>query len=327
MSETQTAAPAAPASQQDNNLGDESAIVDAAEAIANGSNADDSNSAPEAIAADAADKKPETNTKKKLKLKVNGKDLEEEIDFNDDARLTRALQKEKAFDRASEELSTLKKQFSGLVEALKGDQIIDILKELGHDVDKLAEGHIQKLVDHAKKSPEQVEREKMEMELKSLKAEKENAVKEKEERELENIRNQMASEIETDINTALDKAQTILPKRNAKIVRAIAANMLFAMQNGYTNVKVGDIIPIVEAEYKRDLKELFDVLPEDTIESLVGQDNLGRLRKKRINTKKAQTLTANQMAKETGEKGRRDSDNSKSKKTSYKNFFSMHDEE
>lgn len=328
MSETQstpTSAPEASAAAAE-------ASVDAAnaEALEDGADETDEVEGEEGLAqellakAAEAEKKP-VSTKKKLKLKVNGKDLEEELDFNDDARLTRALQKEKAFDSASEELSSLKKQFSGLVEALKGDQVIDILKELGHDVDGLAEKHIQRLVDDAKKSPEQIEREKMEVELKTLKAEKEKAVKEKEERELENIRNQMATEIETDITAALDKTETILPKRNPKIIRSIAANMLFAMQNGYGDVKAQDVIPLVEAEYKRDLKELFDVLPEDTIESLVGKDNLGRIRKKRINTKKAQTVTANQIVKETGEKSNREETGKK--KIGYKNFFSMRDDE
>ena len=260
--------------------------------------------------------------KKKLKLKVNGKELEEEIDFNDDARLTKALQKEKAFDAASQELSTLKKQFSGLVEALKGDQVLDVLRQLGHDVDSLAEKHLTALVEEAKKSPEQLKQEQMEKELKSLKEEKERLAKEKKDRELEAMRNQYAQEIENDISTALESVETILPKKNPKIIRSIAQNMLFAMKNGYPEVTAKEIIPIVEAEYKRDLKELFDVLPEDTIEALVGKNNFDRVRAKKIAAKKATTKTANQIVKETGKTKETDENSQNARKKSYRDFFS-----
>lgn len=331
MSETQItpaapAAPVAPATPNDSaelkGEANKDAINAQADSMLDGD--DDATDEIAEAAADEATKAEEKALKKKLKLKVNGKELEEEIDFNDDARLTRALQKERAFDSASQELSNLKKQFGGLVEALKGEQVFDVLRELGHNVDDLSEKHIQRLVEEAKKSPEQVEREKMEAELKQLKKDKEQLAKEKEEKELETVRNQMASEIENDITNALDKTDTILPKRNPKIIRSIAANMLFAMQNGFNEITAKDVIPLVEAEYKRDLKELFDVLPEDTIESLVGKENLGRIRKKRINTKKAQTVTANQIAKETGEKSNKN-DKDEGPKKSYRKFFSYID--
>jgi hypothetical protein len=287
---------------------------------------DDSEESSEESAEEVAQKEKEAKKaadalKKKLKLKVNGKEVEEEIDFNDDERLKRALQKEKAFDSASQELSQLKKQFAGVIEKLKGDQVLELLKEVGHNVDSLAEKHIEKLVEQAKKSPEQIAREQMEAELKTLKEEKEKITKEKEEKELESMRNQFATEIESEISSALDKADTILPKKNPKIIRAVAQNMLFAMQNGYTDVKVSDVIPLVEAEYRKDLKEIFDVLPEDTIEMLVGKNNLDRLRKKRIKSKKVQTQTANQLIKETGTSKPTEEQDS-ARKRSFKKFFS-----
>lgn len=266
-------------------------------------------------------KKKEEALKKKLKLKVKDKEFEEEIDWNDDARLTKAFQKEKAFDAASQELANMKKQFGGLIEALKGDKVLDVLRELGHDVDGLAEKHLTQLVEEAKKSPEQVQKEKMEAELKSLKEEKTRLSKEKEEKELESIRNQYATEIENDITKALDKAETILPKRNPKIVRAIAQNMLFAMQNGYPQVKASDVIPLVEQEYRKDLKELFDILPEDTIEALVGKPNLDRLRKKRLAKNNVKTETAKQIVQETGHTKETEAEANKRKKN-YRDFFS-----
>lgn len=321
-------APAEGAENATNNAeGQSTASVSAQDSTVNSTDdiddvADDMLDADGAAKTDPKDKKKEDNLKKKLKLKVKDKEYEEEVDWNDDERLTRAFQKEKAFDSASQELSGLKKQFGSLIEALKGDQVFDILRELGHDVDGLSEKHLTRLVEEAKKSPEQVEREKMEAELKALKEEKQKLSKDKEAKELEAIRNQYATEIENDITKALDSAQTILPKRNPKIVRAIAQNMLFAMQNGYPDVKASEVIPLVEEEYRKDLKELFDILPEDTVEMLVGKNNFDRVRKKRLANKGKTTQTANQIVEETGKTKKTEEADSNSKKKGYRDFFS-----
>jgi hypothetical protein len=67
---------------------------------------------------------------------------------------------------------------------------------------------------------------------------------------------------------------------------------------------------------------LFDILPEEAIEMLVGNNNLDRLRKKRI--AKAPPMTARQAAVDTGDSAmsKQRSDESKdSKKMSYSDFF------
>ena len=258
--------------------------------------------------------------KKKLKLKVDGEEFEEEIDFNDEDRLKRALQKEKAFDKRSQEMAQLKGQINDFVKALR-ENPGDVLRDMGHDLDELAYNHLQRQVEEAKKSPEQLAQEKMEKELADLKAEKEKLAKDREEAELEKLRNEHATKIENDINSALGKADTVLPKDSPWVLRKVAETMLFASQNGFPEVSAEQVIPYVEKQFMSDLQKMFDVFPEDVIEKVVKKQNLDRVRKRRVNKRKQDisTKTAKQVVKATNNKAP-DSSEPKSKKT-YKDLF------
>lgn len=240
------------------------------------------------------------NMKKKLKLKVDGEEIEEEIDFNDEDTLKRHLQKAKAFDKRVSEYTGFKKQVDQLMEMLQKNPA-SVLEQLGHNIDELAEGHLKRRIEEAKKSPEQLKQEKMEKELKDAQEEAKRLKKEKEDAQLEKMRNEHAATIEKDIQSALEKAETILPKKNPWVIREVAKTMLLAMNNGYPNVSVSEVIPLVEDQFKNDLKSMFDIFPEEIIEKVVGKNNLDRIRKKRIKESKP-TTTANQIAKATNNK-------------------------
>jgi hypothetical protein len=240
------------------------------------------------------------NMKRKLKLKVDGEEIEEEFDFADDERMKRELQKARAFDKRAPEYANFKKQVDQLMEMLQKDPT-SVLSQLGHNIDELAEGYLKRRIEEAKKSPQQLAQEKMEKELKEARSESEKLKKEKETAELEKLRNEHASMIEKDIQSSLEKAETILPKKNPWVLRQIAQTMLLAMKNGHPEVKVSDVIPFVETQFRDDLKSMFDIFPEEVIEKVVGKNNLDRIRKKRIKEQKP-TQTANQVVKSTANK-------------------------
>lgn len=240
------------------------------------------------------------NMKKKFKLKIDGEEVEEEIDLADEDRLKRELQKARAFDKRSPEFANYKKQVDQLIEMLQKNPA-SVLEQMGHNIDELAEGHLKRRIEEAKKSPEQLAREKMEKELKDAQEEAKRLKKEKEDADLEKARNEHAAVIEKDIQSALEKADTILPKKNPWVIREVAKTMLLAMNNGYPNVSVAEVIPLVETQFRDDLKAMFDIFPEEVIEKVVGKNNLDRLRKKRIKAQK-ETTTANQIAKATNSK-------------------------
>ena len=282
---------------------------------------DDSLQSDDAIdAAEAAGEisaKEANQLKKKLKLKVDGQEIEEEVDFNDEEGLKKHLQKSKAFDKRLKEFSTYKSQVEQMLEMLQNDPEA-LLEKMGINVDELSEKRLTKKIEELKKSPEQIEREKMEKELEDLRKEKKRAEEERSKAELEKMRNEQAQQIETDISSALDDAKSILPKKNPLVMQRIAQTMLMAMQNGYPEVTAKDVIPLVEKQWKNELNEFFSVVPEEVLEQLVGKNNLDRHRKKRIAAKpKVQTTTANQIVKDTGKK----SEEKPAEKVSYKDFF------
>lgn len=258
--------------------------------------------------------------KKKLKLKVDGKEIEEELDFENDEQLTKVMQEAKAFQKRSQELASLRKQVEGLVSKLQ-ENPMQLLQEMGLDIDDLSKAHLQKRIEEMNKSPEQLEQEAMRKELEEVRRERDAQKKQAEEAQMEQLRNHFAAEIEADINGALTSGTTTLPK-SPLVVKRIAETMSLALQRGFTDVKAKDVIPIVEEQFKNELKQMFGNLPEDVIEMLVGTDNIDRVRKKKIaaSKKRLATKTAKQVTSETG----KTSDGVKEKeveKVGYRDFF------
>ena len=259
--------------------------------------------------------------KKKLKLKVDGAEEDFEIDLANEDELKKHFQKSKSFDKRLKEFSGFKSNFEKFIEKLKTAPD-SVLEELGIDVDKFSEERIQKKLEQMSKSPEQIEREKMQAELEQLRKEKEEAAKAKETAEQEALMNKSAMEIESSIIKAMDKASTILPKNN-EVIGQIAKAMKEAMARGYNEVTVDDVVPIVEKRYKEQLAKLFDALPEEAIELVVGKNNLDRLRKKRL--AKMAPPTSKNVGRDTGasalEKSRAAESKEDKPKRTYKDFF------
>lgn len=272
--------------------------------------------APEAVAGEKAidaaaqagqiTKAQAAEMKKVLKLKIDGQEEDFEMP-QDDEELKKHFQKSKAFDKRLKEFSGYKSQVDSLIAQLQNDPE-SVLEKMGINVDEFAEKRLTKAVENAKKSPDQLEKEKMTKELEDLRKEKKQAEEDRQKAELEKMKNQHAQEIETSIGEALDSAKSILPKKNPLVYQRIAQTMLLAMQNGYPEVTAKDVIPVVEKQWKAELNDLFNVLPEETLETLVGKANLDRYRKTRVTSSKTkkpantQTQTASQVVKDTGSK-------------------------
>lgn len=257
--------------------------------------------------------------KKKLKLKVDGREIEEEIDFNDDEGLRKKLQKAHGFDGKAREMATLKAQAEQLIHMLQNDPEA-LLEKMGYNVDELAEKRLSRKVDEMRKSPEELASEKMRKELEELRKEKNKSDEDRKTAEMEKLRNQQAQQIETDITDALDLAGSALPKKNPAIMKRIGETMLFAMKNGYPQVTAKDVIPLVEKQWRQEMKDIFDVSAEDALEELIGKGNLDRYRKHRLSKRsKNETKTAKQVSVDTGTKS--DGTKKEVKRISMKDFF------
>jgi hypothetical protein len=233
----------------------------------------------DAIASGASEKEVK-NLIKEFQLKVNGKMVNKRIDLSDENALRNELQLSAAARNAMQESANLKKLYESEVNRLRQDPF-SVLAEMGLDPDELAEMRIQQRIDQMKKSPEQVEREKIQEELRSAREEANKLKAERESEQFEKLKEQAATQIENEIEQALDAHKTLPKSRH--IVKRIADSMLWAMGNGFDNVSAEDVMPLVEKEWREEMGRLMDDSPEDVLEQLIGQRNIERLRAKRLN--------------------------------------------
>ena len=267
----------------------------------------------------AKEKKAIEQRIKKLKLKVDGKEFEQEVNFDDDESLIRELQMAKVGQKRSQEKAELEKELGKFLGQLNKNPLETLAKEMGMNVDQVIEKYINEQIENSKKSPDQLEREKLQAELNQLRQEQENEKQTFKQKELERLQNQEFERYDMLMEQALTKSD--IPK-SPYVVKKIADYMLVALQNGY-DVTPDDVIPLVREEMHSDLGEMFQSMPEDVIEKLLGDRVLNKLRKRRV--AKAQDATkalGKSGLTETGKTSKTESDKPKTK-TSFKDFFGV----
>lgn len=243
----------------------------------------------------------------KFDLKVNGKIVEKEIDLSDRDAIQRELQKAAAFNQTAQEAAQLKKMYEQEIQRLQSNPW-DVLKELGLDPEELNERFLDERIEEMKKTPEQKADEAMKKEL----AEARQRLKEIEEKEqsAEEQRKIEAAEasLSEEITEALSAHATLPPtqKTVSRIADALLHAMDFAEENGYdaNAISVADVIPYVEDEYRKEMRNLLDNAPEQMLEEYVGKQNIERLRKNKVanfknNPKQVVKETANSVKKES----------------------------
>lgn len=221
---------------------------------------------------------------RKFQLKVNGKVLEREIDLSDEDAVRNELQLAHAARGAMQKSSEIEKLYQAELLRLKKDPY-SVLAELGIDVDELSASHIEKKIEQMKKSPETLERERIQAELKEAREEARLLKEEKERIESENINKQTLSQIQEEISGAI-KAHGKLPN-SEYIRRKVAQEMHWAANNGYPDVKAEDVIDSVEHGLRSKISGLFEELPEEMIEQYMGRKAVDKLRAKRVAQAKA----------------------------------------
>jgi hypothetical protein len=293
--------------------------------------------ASEEVAADAADtladpkatkKEKEVAKKmlKKLKIKFNGKEIEEDLPFeipDDEASvdyMRKQLQMSKMASSKSSEKAQLEKELQAFFQELKKNPR-KVLSDpnIGVDMKKIVAEMIEEEISNSQKTPEQIEREKLENELRTLKEEREAAKEEQRQKELAHLQEVEMQRYDNMMTDALAK-HTDLPK-SPYIVKKMADYMLLGLQND-VELTAEDVIPLVREEMQDDLKQMFAVMPEDVIESIVGKETINKIRKKNIAKAKAGPVPATPAAKngiDTGVSAK--SEKAPAKKQSFRDFF------
>lgn len=254
-------------------------------------------------------------------LKVNGKEKKVKLDFNNQEDIIRRLQLAEASQVAMQERRELEKTYESEVKRLMEDPF-GMMEELGLDPVKLAEQRLRSEVEERKKSPELREKERIERELAQARAELKKQQEEADNARMSQLEHQAAKELNEEINRALD-AHPKLPQ-SKKTVTRIADHLLWAMENAESlgidpdTIKVEDVIPSVEKEIRDELQEFMKELPEEIMEEYIGQQNLERLRKKRLNTHKTEgAKDVKPTTKSVKPKESKDSDKSRQKAKDY----------
>lgn len=225
--------------------------------------------------------KEKASLRKKFQLKVNNKIKDIEIDLGNEEEVKKYLQKALAADEKFAQAAQVQKMMEALIVALKTDPIAVLTHpDLGVDVKQLAEKVLAKEIEDAQKTPEQKRIEELERILKE-KEEKERMLEEQKKlAELEKLEKEIMTTIERDIDEALKSSS--LPK-SPYVVKRIASTLLDAIELGYTDVTVKQILPFVEQQIYNELQQIFDASPDTVLPSLLekfaGKKNLDRYRK------------------------------------------------
>lgn len=263
---------------------------------------------------------------RKLKLKVDGQELEEELPFEIDDNpeaveyMTRQLQLSKAAQKRMAESSQLQKEVKYFLEELrKNPRKVLSDPTIGIDVKQLAAQIIEEEIENAQKSPEQLERERLENELKSLQEEREREREETRQREFSRLQELEFERYDTLISNALDGSD--LPK-SPYVVKKIADYMLLGLNEGI-DVSPEDVLPLVRDEVQSDLREMFAVMPDEVIEKIVGKDVFNRVRKKNVAKAKAAPAPIKSAIKDTGVVSKAGDAGKPMQKKSFRDFFGV----
>lgn len=230
----------------------------------------------------AAAKAVEAKIEKKLrelKLKVDGKEYTEKFDPEDDEYMTRNLQMAKMGQKRAQELAQLQKEARDFMAELKANpRAVLSNPNLGIDMKKMIAEAIEEEIANSKKSPDQLEKEQLQRELKKIKEETERSKKDAEQREYDRIVQDNIQKYDSLIGEALDK--TKLPS-NGYTIKKMTDYMMLAVQNGL-DIAPSEIASLVQSDMKEELAALKSNLSDDELEEFLGADAYDRIRKKKL---------------------------------------------
>lgn len=243
-------------------------------------------------------KKEAVSRKKKYQLKVNGKSRDFELDLDNDDEIQKYLSKAMAADEKFQEAAMTRKQAEQLVEMLRTNPLA-ILKhpDLGLDVKQLAQQVLNEELEEMSKTPEQKELEDMKSKLKEYEEEKKRLENDKREADKARIESEAFQQLDEQITSALTKSS--LPRSDYTIKR-IADMMIDAVNAGYVDVTVDQIMPLVEEKITAEIQALFETSPDEVFEKLVNKKRLDAYRKAKVSKAKSKPVVTAKQIQDSG---------------------------
>jgi len=252
-----------------------------------------------------------------FELKVNGKRKKVRVDLNNKEDLKRRLQLAEAGKISMQELAELKKTVNEVLLQAKQNPWDFIEKELNLDTDQLIEARLNEMIEEKKKSPEQLEKEKL---LKELEQERDKAKRLQQERE-EQMYQAKVAKFQQDLNLEIIEALKVEPglPKTQKTVRRISDALSLAVKKGIEDVTVADVLPYVKRDIQNEMLEFMSAMPEEMMETYIGKQNIERLRKKRLEAVKKAPKTVESIRQPSTAESKKEEPSKE--KVSAKEFF------
>jgi hypothetical protein len=234
----------------------------------------------EALEIQPVDKVPPAPRKEKVKYKLDGKEVEEEVQFDE---LVSHYRKGKAADQRFQEAAKTRKQAEDILQAFQSNPA-QAMKLLGVDAREFAEDYLSKVLEEELLSPEQREAKTLKAELEKYR--KQEALQ-KEAEEKKKFETQVEAEKQRYSSLIMDalKFEGIPP--GAKSVARMATLLEKSEDQGY-DLTPKEIASIVREEIQEEMMSVFGGLSEDQLLQVIPESVLGNLRKadlKKLSTK------------------------------------------
>lgn len=219
---------------------------------------------------------------KKLNLKIDGEDYEEELPFEipDDPKaieyMKRELQKSKAFHKRDQGYKQLETDVKQLLHDLKNDpEAVLSDPAIGHDMKKLAAKIIEREIEASRKSPEQRRAEELEAKLKQIEDERAKEKEKFQKQEFERLQEREYNRYQSEMSEALKSANL----DNDYARRKMADMLLAGLENGL-NLSPKDVLPRLKEQIHNDIKNMFGSSPDDVLQEFLGKDRFSSMKKR-----------------------------------------------
>lgn len=223
----------------------------------------------------------------KYKIKVDGEDLELSRD-----EMIKYAQLGRAGQKKMQEAAIIRQEAINLVDLLRKDprKVLSDPNILGSDdaVIKLAQEILANKLDEEQKDPTTLRAEKAERELEDLRKKAKDKEEQDQKSAYERLVQQEEAQLEEQITTAFETSG--LPKSPFVLKRL--ADVMISAAEADKNITPRMALNIVKREMQKDLKEYFDITPEEALEELLNADKVKNLRKRQLSKLKDQVKSA-----------------------------------
>lgn len=258
-----------------NNSGGASAPSDAVntESASVDSNTEEVSNQPQDTTQVATPKPPNI---KKYKVKVDGQDVEESLNLDDEEAIKRHIQMSKAAMKRMNEAAMTKKQAENFIRRLQQDPV-SVLTDpnLGVNFREVAEKYLLSQIQDEMLSPEQKRVQQAEKIIREREQEQKKLQEQREAQEMAQLQSHYANEHDRKISEALSSSG--LPKTPRTVKRM--AELMFQNLNMGLNLQPSQLVQIVKEDYYAEMRELFGASEGDMLLNILGDDVANKIRK------------------------------------------------